>query len=201
MSCTQSLATSTEDLFPETQNLVFHEAQARTEEGVQDSYSSVWCAMNITESPLLVLWTAQGSCGEVCLSRNLLLLMESLSESVGRLKLLSRHQPTFGLGRANESHLHSSLAKKKPCKILLSCTQEFLRKIYFHGNLQFFTLKRNFTISLNQKRCHFYHWTSHFFPSVQNLSRDTWAWKNLQEELGRTWMARSRALTQFLLWL
>lgn len=110
----------------------------------------------------------------------MLFLAESLSEPVGRLKPLSRHQPTFGLGRANESHLHSSLAKKKPYKILLSCTQEFLRKIYFHGNLQFFALKRNFTISLNQKWCHFYHLTSHFFPSVQNHSSETWAWKNLQ---------------------
>lgn len=47
---TQSLATSTEGLFPETQNLVFHKALTRTEEGVQDSYRCVGCAMNFTES-------------------------------------------------------------------------------------------------------------------------------------------------------
>lgn len=48
--------------------------------------------------------------------------------------------------------------------------------MYFHGNLQFFALKRN----LIKKWCHFYHETSHFFPSVQNHSSETWAWKNLQ---------------------
>lgn len=71
MSSTQSLATSMEGLFPETQNPVFHEAQTRTEEGVQDSYSSVGRAINFTKSSLPMLWTAQGSCGEVSPSRSL----------------------------------------------------------------------------------------------------------------------------------
>lgn len=71
MTSTQSLTTSIEGLFPETENLVFHEAQTRMEEGVQHSYSSVGRARSFTGSPLPVLWTAQGSRGEVSLSRNL----------------------------------------------------------------------------------------------------------------------------------
>lgn len=57
-----------------------------------------------------------------------LFLEESLSVSVGRLKPLSRHQPTFGLGRANESHLHSSLANKSPVKLCFLLVRSFHRE-------------------------------------------------------------------------
>lgn len=71
MSSTQSPAASIGGCFHKHRILFFHEAQTRAEEGVQDSCSSVGCAMNFSESPLPMLWTAQGSCGEVSLSRNL----------------------------------------------------------------------------------------------------------------------------------
>lgn len=65
--------------------------------------------------------TAQGR-GEEGFSQlepglGVLLQVESLGETAGRLEPLSKHQETFGQGRANESHLHSFLANKSPVKL------------------------------------------------------------------------------------
>lgn len=59
-----------------------------------------------------------------------LFLVESLHVSVGRLKPLSRHQQTSGLGRANESHLHSSLANKNPVKLCFLLVRSFSQGRY-----------------------------------------------------------------------
>lgn len=59
-----------------------------------------------------------------------LFLVETLSVSVGRLKPLSRHQPTFGPERANESHLLSSLATKNPVKLCLLLVRSFSQGRY-----------------------------------------------------------------------
>lgn len=57
-------------------------------------------------------------------------MVESLSVSVERLKPLSRHQPTFGLGRKNESHLRSSLANKSPVKLCFLLVRIFSQGRY-----------------------------------------------------------------------
>jgi len=68
-----------------------------------------------------------------------LLQVKSLSETVGRLKPLSRHQETFGQRRKNESHLHSFLANKSPVKFFFLLVRRSSQGRYiFMGIYDFF---------------------------------------------------------------
>lgn len=126
----------------------------------------------------------------------MLFLVESLSESVGRLKPLSRHQPTFGLGRANESHLHSSLANKSPIKFCFLVLRSFWGRYIFMGIYKFLPSRETSPFPLIKSGVIFT--TKHLTSS--HLSKTA----PVRHGLGRAckpWRARSRALTQFLLWL
>lgn len=88
------------------------------EEDVGNGYTSIGHGMSFADGPLCMsLVLTQGGCEEgLSQMEPGLWCFSSLSVSVGRLKPFSRHQPALGLGKANESHLHSSLANKSPVK-------------------------------------------------------------------------------------
>lgn len=118
----------------------------------------------------------------------------SLSVSVGRLKPLSRHQPAFGLGKANESRLHSSLANKSPVKLCILLVRSFSQGRYiFMGIYNFLPSRETSPFTLIKSGVIFT--TKHLTCShLAKNTCDTWAWKNLQALEGQIQQTR---LTQF----
>lgn len=111
----------------------------------------------------------------------------SLSVSVGRLKPLSRHQPAFGLGKANESRLHSSLANKSPVKLCILLVRSFSQGRYiFMGIYNFLPSRETSPFTLIKSGVIFT--TKHL--TCSHLAKNT----PVTHGLGRTckpWRARS----------